>query len=297
MFFDGKIKNNRNVSLGGKKAKVESTKQLIEDSRKQREEREIMKRKTKAINKINAFIRRVMYKLRYQSYLRNEFDRLIQTEPSPSPSPSLTNNNPNTFWKLMQQCVFFYHSSIDNHRLEKMIYLIANSLQNVSIDSFLIFDWNLFGGSQYTLLLIRFFNLCILELISCMQQYSTDSKEFLRAVCSCLSHILVNHNQVANITYTVWKTIFCCELMSTVSKLLSFLLSSTHNVPSDVSPMIVQLREISIEIIKTAFKGMSIPSNFDDKFRIESALTHFQKKATIAFGMNFLPNSLPIMNL
>jgi hypothetical protein len=78
MFFDGKVGTaNRSVSLAGKKAKADSAKELLENTRKQREQREVFKRKNEAATCIQTWTRRFLTIKQLTTLYQEEFDKKV----------------------------------------------------------------------------------------------------------------------------------------------------------------------------------------------------------------------------
>lgn len=246
MFFDGKVGSNRNISLGGKKAKIENTKQLVQETRRQREERELLKRKNKSITTIGSFVLKKLLKIRFQKSLRTEFD-ILAKEAEPTALQ---------VWKLLQNCIHFYNRQLDFTRLEYLLIIVSKSIGELF--HFIQQENHIYHSFSFRML--RFMSLCMSEL----PFQANPSIPYATALYSMLHHIVCLTG--SDIQQELWKLSACCQLLPSISHLL---VSILHNNINN------EFREVLLEMIGLAFSTPSLP--LTTSLEVKNRLNSLQK--------------------
>lgn len=259
MFFDGKIGSNRNVSLGGKKAKTESTKQLLEETRKQREEREILKKRSKAISVIMNLIQKVLLKKRLYRKLRNDFDSVS--------SHSTLGGVKLVSWKMQLLCIFF-DSDKDELRMEQLLCSLFESLNNTNENYLLQCVWKVYkDGHSYRF--VRFLNLCLTRLQKLFTSSSSlvsRHEHFINTFrCVLERSIVLNDSHEA----VLWRASFSSALLVNILKLCVLLQSTESEITTSAS----QLLNTFIKLIQCIFTNLSSISNSELARELKSIQT------------------------
>lgn len=256
MFFDGKLGSGRNVSLGGKKAKTESTKQLLEETRKQREEREILKKRTKATAVISNLIQKVILKTRLYGNLRNEFDSIS--------SRSGMSGVKLVSWKIQLLCIFF-NPHKDIFRMEQLLSSLLESLNDGKENYLSQCVWNVYkDGHSYRF--VRFLNLCLAHIQKISTTSSLSRHEFfIDTIRYILERSIIT---IKSQEAFLWNASFSSTLLVNILRMCL----SLQSFESELSASACHLQNTFIKLIQYVFADASSITNVE----LKCAFKHIQ---------------------